>query len=375
MSVTGTDVCLVGHPYMPIGMGEHIRGTYRALRSVAAQPALSDIYKLVAPETDELREFSGACTDRLAAINIFHINGNEVEQALAHLAHRGPLKGYNIIYPLWELSNYPADWACQLDRFDEIWAPSRFIYDSLSQACGKPVIHLSLACEPAVTLFLGRRYFGLPETDYTFLFFYDLRSYTTRKNPQAVARAFRKLLEQRPFAKTHLAIKVNGVESNPEEFKRLREELSDLKGHLTLFQQVMTSNEVKNLVRCCDSFVSLHRSEGYGFGTAEAMAFGKPVIATAYSGNMDFMALEASYGIGYRLVPVAEGEYPYASGQVWAEPDWEEAAACMIRLVDTPLEGINKGRLARSHMRQHFSYRAIGVRYIERLEAIRHGAA
>lgn len=370
MSGGNGQLCLVGHPYMPIGMGEHIRGTCRAFRSVARQTTLLDIYKLAAPETDELSEFSGVCTDEPGAVNIFHINGNEVEQALAHLAYHRPLTGYNIIYPLWELPNYPAEWARQLDRFDEIWAPSRFIYDSLRQACSKPVFHLSMPCEPALTSFLGRRYFRLPETEYTFLFFYDLRSYTTRKNPQAVARAFRRLLEQRPFAKTHLAIKVNGVESNPEEFKALCEALKDLKGHLTLFQQVMTGNEVKNLVRCCDCFVSLHRSEGYGLGIAEAMVLGKPVIATAWSGNMDFMEPSVSYGVSCRLIPLAEGDYPHAAGQVWADPDWEEAASHMVRLIDDPAEGRRLGHLASRHMRRHFGYRPTGARYIERLGAI-----
>ena len=58
------EVCLVGHPYAPIGMGEHVRCTYRALRSVAIRPSLIDIYKLISPDTDELTEFSGACADR-----------------------------------------------------------------------------------------------------------------------------------------------------------------------------------------------------------------------------------------------------------------------------------------------------------------------
>ena len=370
MNKKDTNLCLVGHPYVPIGMGEHIRGTCRALRSVVRRPVLLDIYKTVVPEADELREFADFCTEEFRAINIFHINGNEVEQALKHLTHHRSLTGYNIIYPLWELPNYPEEWARQLDRFDEIWAPSRFICDSLRPACSKPVFHLPMPCEPSLSSFLGRRYFRLPEADYTFLFFYDLRSFTTRKNPQAVVRAFRHLLEQRPFAKVHLALKVNGVETNPDEFSLLCDGLKDLKGHISIFHQVMTGNEVKNLVRCCDCFVSLHRSEGYGLGIAEAMVLGKPVIATAYSGNMDFMDPAVSLGISYRLIPLTAGDYPYADGQVWAEPDWEEAAFCMTRLVDNPERGRRLGWLASRHMRQHFGYRPAGVRYIGRLEEI-----
>lgn len=98
--------------------------------------------------------------------------------------------------------------------------------------------------------------------------------------------AFRKLLEQRPYSKAHLVIKVNGVETNPEAFKELSEQVKDLHQQVTLIHRGMSSNEVKNLARSCDCFVSLHRSEGYGFGIAEAMVLGKPVIATSYSGTL-----------------------------------------------------------------------------------------
>ncbi|AMO98693.1 glycosyl transferases group 1 family protein [Collimonas arenae] len=351
-------------------MGEHIRTTYRALRSIGESPAITDVYKLQHPDASETLEFSGACTDEPAGINVFHINGDEVEQALKHLSAVREMSGYNIIYPLWELAKYPEGWAKQLDRFDEIWAPSKFIQSSLEAACDKPVVHMPLACEVGLSSFLGRRYFSIPETDYTFLFFYDLRSYSTRKNPEAVVNAFRNLLSKRPYSKIHLVIKVNGVETNPEAFNDLCKTLGDLKQHVTLFQKMMTSNEVKNLVRCCDCFVSLHRSEGFGFGIAEAMALGKPVIATAYSGNMDFMAPQTAYDIDYKLIPLNEGDYPHHDGQVWADPDWEQASFQMINLVDDPNQGRLLGRRAQNHMKLNFNYRSTGLRYTNRFEGI-----
>jgi glycosyltransferase involved in cell wall biosynthesis len=370
MSGTDGSICLVGHPFMPIGMGEHVRSTLRAMRHAALEPRLVDVYGLVAPGSSELAEFSDAMTKGPSEINVFHINGNEVEQALTHLEYHRPWSGYNIIYPLWELGRYPAEWAAQLDRFDEIWAPSRFIHDSLHEACRKPVVHMTLACEVLLTSFLGRRYFGIPEADYAFLFFYDLRSYSTRKNPQAVVSAFRRILASRPYLKSHLVIKVNGIESNPSEFEILKQEVQTLGEHVTLLKHVMTHNEIKNLVRCCDCFVSLHRSEGYGFGIAEAMVLGKPVIATAYSGNMDFMGADVSYGVAYDLVAVNDGEYPHHEGQVWAEPDWRQASTFMEDLIENPSRGRAIGELASRHMRSMHGYRATGLRYLERLERI-----
>ncbi|MBI6918984.1 glycosyltransferase family 4 protein [Pseudomonas monteilii] len=365
------DVCLAGHPFAPIGMGEHVRATFRSLRAVYTPPVIHDIYKIVPATEADSAEFGQALTEQPAAINIFHINGNEVEHALEHINQTRPWTGYNIIYPLWELPRYPDGWAEQLDRFDEIWAASQFVMDGLQAACKKPVVHMPLATEVHLDNFFGRRYFGLPEADYVFLFFYDLRSYSARKNPQGVFEAFRQMLAKRPYANTHLVIKVNGVDMNPQAFTDLQAEVKALHGRVTLIERTMSSTEVKNLLRCSDCFVSLHRSEGYGFGIAEAMALGKPVIATAYSGNMDFMAAHCSLPVDYRLVAVKEGEYPHYEAQHWADPYCEQAVAYMVQLVDDPSMGRALGQKARLHMQSFFSYRYTGLRYRARLAEIR----
>lgn len=366
-----SDVCLAGHPFAPIGMGEHVRATFRSLNAVYQPPQLHDIYKLVPPSHDEVAEFGQAMVEDPAPINIFHINGNEVAGALEHINQARSWTGYNIIYPLWELPRYPQEWAEQLDRFDEIWAASRFVMDGLKEVCSKPVVHMPLATEIQLDGFYSRRYFGLPEADYVFLFFYDLRSYSARKNPRGVFEAFKQLLNKRPYTRTHLVIKVNGVDMNPQAFAELQAEVQALYGRVTLIDRMMSSSEVKNLLRCSDCFVSLHRSEGYGFGVAEAMALGKPAIATAYSGNMDFMTADTSLPVGYRLIPVLEGEYPHHHGQHWAEPDQDQAVAYMLQLVDDPAMGRALGKKAQLHMQSNFSYRYTGLRYRARLDEIR----
>src|SRR5262245_14467750 len=364
------NVCLVGHPFAPIGMGEHVRSTCRAFRSVAIDPKLVDIYQLNPPSEDQLIEFSAMATSEPCDINIFHINGDEVEQALAHLSYHKPWTGYNIIYPAWELSRYPNEWALQLDRFDEIWAPSFFIQDSLKAICRKSVFHMPLACEVGITKFLSRRHFAIPETGYVFLFFFDVHSYVSRKNPNAVIDAFRILLARKQFAKTTLVLKINGANYAPEMLSELLRYMDDLREHILIIQDVMTDNEVKNLIRSCDCFISLHRSEGYGRGMAEAMFLGKPVIATGYSGNMDFMSSEVAYIINCKLISLMAGDYPHYEGQVWAEPDVNEAANYMQFLMENPAVGREMGNRARLHIRTDFSYREIGMHYRKRIDEV-----
>jgi hypothetical protein len=114
----------------------------------------------------------------------------------------------------------------------------------------------------------------------------------------------------------------------------------------------MTNDEIKNLVRVSDCFISLHRSEGFGRGLAEAMYFGVPVIGTAWSGNMDFMTPEASFLIDYDLVPVREGEYPHWADHEWAEARREQAVDHLVALIDDPRLGIVLGRAAGIHIRK-----------------------
>ncbi|MCF8567862.1 glycosyltransferase family 4 protein [Alicyclobacillus tolerans] len=361
-------VVLVGHPFSPSGRGEDIRSTFRSLKSVDCDAKILDIYSYIEPERSQNIEFSNFMTDDLGEVNVFHINGDEVEPVIEHLKRKQDIKGYNIVYPAWELSRYPIEWLRQLERFSEIWAPSKFIYESL-KGSSKTIEYVPLASEVAIGCFLGRKYFGIPETDYVFLFFFDLRSYSARKNPKGIIEAFRRLVFTRPYAKISLIIKVSGTDVDGGLVGDLRNQLKGLNGHVVIIDRVMTDNEIKNLIRNSDCFVSLHRSEGFGRGIAEAMFLGKPVIATAYSGNMDFMNENASFPVRYRLINLQEGDYPHWQDQVWADPDIEQAAYYMDKLVNDPEMGRNIGKRARQIIRK-FGYHASGLRYLSRLRSI-----
>ncbi len=122
------------------------------------------------------------------------------------------------------------------------------------------------------------------------------------------------------------------------------------------------------MIRVCDCYVSLHRSEDYGRGMAEAMFLCKPVIATGYSGNLGFMNKENSLLLPYRLIEVEDNQYPHAEGQVWAEADVEQAVEHMKKLVLDSNYGKRLGEKASRSMRTHFSYRAVGLKYMQRLD-------
>jgi glycosyltransferase involved in cell wall biosynthesis len=367
-------VTLVGHCFASIGMSEHIREVHRSLRKVGVESSVYDVYGQHEPTPDQAKEFRGAVTKRLApGVRIFHINGDEVDLAYRTIEAREQgsfSEGYNIIYPAWELPIYPAVWARELERFDEVWAPSEFIRQSISAAVNIPVVHMPLASEPRVARDLTRRYLGIPEDRYVLLFFWDALSYTARKNPDAVIEVFKRVVAERPLAPVHLVLKVNNFSKDPKAWLELKLAIQGFADRVSLIDRTMGDDEVKNLIRCCDCFISLHRSEGFGRGSAEAMYFGVPVIATGWSGNMDFMTAETSLPVGYTLVPVQEGQYPHPAGQHWAEPDLEQAKSHMLALLDNPERGRAIGQAAGIHMRRYFSHRARGVSYMTRLAEV-----
>jgi glycosyltransferase involved in cell wall biosynthesis len=364
---------LIGHPFAPMGIGEHIRSSFFALKAAGAAPLLRDIYGWEPKDPDLASALDRSVVGKLGrGVNIYHINADEVTQAFRHMATEMPRQAYNIIYPLWELSRYPAEWLAYLELFDEVWAQTEFIADALRGAVKRPVTHLPGACDARFSAFLGRRHFGIPESSFVFLFVFDLTSHVERKNPAALLDAYARYAARRPQDDSCLVVKIGGMHRHPEKLEEFRELCARRQGRTLLIDRVLSDNEIKNLVRNSDCLVSLHRSEGFGRVLLEAMFWGKPVVGTAYSGNVDFMNAENSCLVDYTLVPVGN-RYPHGEGQVWAEPDIDHAAHWMERLAGSPALCRRIGANASSHIRSHFSPRAVGLRYAARLAEIGRG--
>ena len=154
------------------------------------------------------------------------------------------------------------------------------------------------------------------------------------------------------------------------------------KTDIAQMQIAMTFPNAIALLASCDAYVSLHRAEGFGMGLAEAMALGKPVIATGYSGNMDFMTVNNSYPVRYDLRTITEDDHAlqpvctqlYAPGGTWAEPDLDHAAAQMRRVVENPAEAAQVSRRARADIHALYSRAAVGALIRERLDTLGRGS-
>jgi len=366
-----TDLVVVGHPFAPIGMGEHLRSTVRALRAAGLKPGLLDVYGLHRGRDPDLeRTYGPDVTRQLSrSLNLFCINANEVDEVVGRLNAADFAQAHNIIFPAWELPDYPQAWVEKLALFDGIWAPTSFVQDAIARATGRSVAKVPLAVDMKLSAFLGRRWFDIPEHAFVVMFAFDFSSYAARKNPFAVLEAFEQLVARRPEAPLHAVIKHKGGAPDHPDRQALDARIAQLPGRVQTMTREMSDNEVKNLFRNVDVFVSLHRSEGFGRGLAEAMALGVPVVATGWSGNMDFMDAETALLVDHQLVPVAPGAYLFGDGQQWAEPDIAQASRLIEQIMDRPAEARARAERARRSVRINLNPKTVGLDAIEALKA------
>jgi glycosyltransferase involved in cell wall biosynthesis len=364
---------LVGHPYAVLGRAEDIRTAACALDVAGVPFAMRNLFGEYGRHwADMHKDF--ALMDREDATanfraNIFVLNANEMSMAWHHQG-KGLFEGrYNIGYWAWELSRFPDAWRPALAGLDEIWAPSRFVQQAIAEIAECPVVWMPLAVESHLTTQVSRSSLGLPDGRFLFLFFFDFRSYVSRKNPWAVIRAFEAAFG-RSEDSVGLIIKTNGMADCVSAYEDFKDSGLMSDPRILWVDRVMDDREIKALVNCCDCFVSLHRSEGFGRGLAEAMFMGKPVIATGYSGNLDFMNQENSCLVDHLLVPVGADGYPFGQGQLWADADVRMAADYMRLLVDEPERAREIGESGANYIRRHNSFASVGARYRRRLEQL-----
>ena len=276
---------------------------------------------------------------------------------------------YRVAVWSWELEQLPADCLDRGADVDEIWAPTTFIADAM-RPYGKPVYTILTPVQLAPFTPRSKEYFGLDPAKFTFLFAFDMNSRLARKNPLALIRAFR--LAFRPGEPVELALKVSPQERFfADWWAELRGAAAA--GGVKLIDRSLPRGEVLALMNAADAYVSLHRSEGVGLTMAEAMLLGKPTIATAYSGNLDFMTPDDSFLVDYEPTTIAEDIPPYPKGFVWAEPSVEHAAELMRRVVDQPDETRRVAARGQASARRLFDPLAAGRKMAARLAAIRDG--
>lgn len=263
---------------------------------------------------------------------------------------------YRIGVWYWELENFPQEWMSAFDHLDEVWVPSEFIAESLRKVTRLPIRRMSHVVEMEQAEVLTKSALGIPSDHFVFLFIFDIRSVLERKNPLGLIEAFRRAFKLSD--KVTLLLKVGMHQHDPGGWQRLREAASGLP--IRFLTAPLSRPRLYGLMQACDCYASLHRSEGFGMTLAEAMLLGKPVIATNYSGNIDFMTADTSLLVDQQPIEVPGGLPFYKPGNYWADPSLDQAAAHMRWVYEHREEARELGVRGQRHVHRMVSPEGVG---------------
>ncbi|MHB8761284.1 MAG: glycosyltransferase [Coriobacteriia bacterium] len=274
-------------------------------------------------------------------VNLFHANPNWVSLTLSKMgeAELSARDRLNVLVPFWELPVLPPEWIPLLDGMDLVLAPTPFIADAVSASVPDSTVDgIPQAVYVPDGIRGDRERFGIPFDAFAFVMSFDADSSVHRKNPWAAVDAFIRAFPEDPRACLVVRTHATGGEAGGLLAELLAAAGGDRR--IRLITGSMDYRDILALYASCDVYVSLHRSEGLGLGPMEAMSLGRVVIATGWSGNMDYMTAENSLPVECDLVPVVvPPDSPYADvarseGVSWAEPRIEHAAELMRRIRD-----------------------------------------
>lgn len=351
-----------------LGLGAAARGYAQALGAAGvslstASVSLDHLRPSVALEREYgVHSFSDLVGDGGHGFELICVNPDELPEFVGRLGS-GYFQGSRIGVWGWETNRIPKRWASAFELVDEIWVYSRFVAENIAAVANIPVV----ALPPPVTAPSATPIrLGVPE-GFLFLFVFDYSSTIQRKNPVGLIEAFKRAFQ--PEEGPRLLVKTINAPLLP-----LGEEevlwAADGRPDIHIVDRSLTTVEKDGLIAACDCYVSLHRSEGFGLTLAEAMAIGKPVIGTAYSGNVDFMNAENSFLVDYKLTRVGPDCQIYPADGEWAEPSIEHAAELMRQVYNDPVRAARVGSQAQADIDRALSPQTTGAAMRRRLQEL-----
>ncbi len=346
-----------------LGIGEGVRATLRAIETTNIPFVINNI--ICTPHRNSDTTYQNFTPENPHPINLFQVNANEVKTFLKKTSLKQYFANkYNIGFWSWELLEFPPEWLTAFTAFNEIWTYSNYCAESISMVSHIPVIKMM----PSINLStpkISREELGLPTEKFIFLFIFDFFSQFERKNPLATITAFKQA-----FGNSNpdvlLLIKSSNSPHFPTDKSRLINAMGD-SPNIKHIDGYLSKEKINALLYHCNCYVSLHRAESFGLTMAEAMFYGKPVIATGYSSNTEFMNVENSFLVEYEKVAIAHNCGPYKQGEIWANPQIEHCAHLMKYVFNNYQQSQKIGLKAALDIKSLLSPESIGRKIKTRL--------
>ena len=359
-----TGINIAGYVSGEFGIGEGVRANIRAVEAAGIPFAINNFTR--SPHRKQDNTYQNFSQDNPYPINLIQVNADEVPTFLKHTGSRYLKNRYNIGFWAWELPEFPPEWQPAFSHFNEIWTYSNACAEAISAVSPIPVIKIM----PSISLAqpsLDREALNLPKDKFIFLFVFDFFSRIERKNPLAAIAAFKQAFG----GDNRVLLVIKSANSGKHiEAQKLLKSATDNCANIKHIDGCLSKQEINGLLYNCDCYLSLHRCEGFGLTMAEAMFYGKPVIATGYSSNTEFMNVGNSFLVKYKLVPIAADCGPYKKGNMWAEPDTQHAADLMRHVFNNYQEAREIGKIGAEEIKTLLNPQVVGSKIAKRLEYI-----
>lgn len=360
-------VNVVGYLSGELGVGESARLMLTAMDAGGVPHATVAVTKNL--RSRQTAAYRSASSDALFDVTLLCVNAKETASVSSSITP--VVKGsYRIGMWYWETEDFPVGQHKGFRHVDEVWVATDFIRAAVEPHSPVPVRTIMPPLpQPgaAIDRAAARTRMGLPDRP-ILLFSFDYASIAERKNPWGLVDAFESAFS--PGEGPLLVIKSISGDRTPAQAERLRLRVG-ASPDVLLIEDYLEADDRDALMAACDCYISLHRSEGLGLTMAEAMAMAKPVIATAYGGNMQFMTDDNSFLVPSVPIAIPPGSGPYSAGAMWADPDLE-AAARLMRTVFADVPGAaERGHRAAEDLRTLHSPEVAGRAVAARLAEIR----
>jgi glycosyltransferase involved in cell wall biosynthesis len=309
-------------------------------------------------------------------VNVIEMAADQVPGMFASIGRWKTDHSYNILRTYWELPLAPSEWSSMLKGIHELWVPNEFVRNAFHKIFDGPIMVVPPCVEIEMANEFGRERFDMECDRFYFIFSFDYFSLPSRKNPLGVLRAFQSAFPNLS-ERVGLLIKSTSASDHYPDIKSAILEAARHDQRIKVIDRTFSRDEMLSLMRQSDCYISLHRSEGFGLGMAEAMAFGKPVIGTDYSGSTDFLSDRTGFPVSFTLRPLQPGEYIYSDGQSWAEPDEAAAAEAMQHVFYDRQECQRRAAAGKAFVEARYGRKNVGriaARRLQDILAVNHHA-
>jgi glycosyltransferase involved in cell wall biosynthesis len=273
---------------------------------------------------------------------------------------------------MYETDRIPERWPARLMEVDEVWVPCAFNLDTFERG---GVARERLRVLPETMDFAlfdpagatPRRWAGAH--GFIFLTSFD---FTDRKGWDLLIDAWADAFG--PDDDVTLVLKCGSLEGlGPEELRaRLEARLGGRPAATIVVDgELLPAADMPGIYAGADAFVLATRGEGWGRPPMEALAMGLPTIASAWSGNLEFMHPGNSWLVDGRVVPVRRWR-PLPpelwKGHRWFEPDREALAAALREVAALGPAARERAAGARAELIARFGPEPVATRLVELTE-------